>query len=867
VDPVDHYRIFEPLGGGGMGIVYRAEDTRLGRTVALKFLPPELTRDPVAKARFLQEARTASALDHPNICTIYDVGETADARLYLSMPCYDGETLREHIERGPLPLEDAMDIAWQTARGLAKAHRQGIVHRDVKPANLMVTADGVVKILDFGIAKLAGAAGLTRTGLPLGTPAYMAPEQMKGDDVDARTDLWSLGVVLYEMLTGRRPFPGDHEVVVRHGILNVQPEPVSKLRPELPRELDPILAGLLAKEPKDRYATAESLLADLRPLVTSPSGTRATAASTAVLPRRPWLGRGLGLGLLGLAVAAGLGILLWRTAGRPPESPLPSVQDRLTDLPGIETQPSLAPAGDFFVYVKAERGNLDIFRQRTGGNANNLTADSPADDSEPAFSPDGNFIAFRSERDGGGLFLMGATGESVRRLTEAGYDPAWSPDGKEIVYATAPGDDPRDWGAHSRLWRIEVANPSRRRLVADVDGVQPSWSPGGRRIAYWSVPTGRGQRILWTIPASGGEPVRVTDDTSYNWSPAWSPDGRYLFFASDRKGSMNLWRVPIDEDTGKVLGAPEPVTSSSQWNGPLRLSRDGRRIVYAARDERSNLEKAAFDPAGPSVVGAPEPISQSAQAVSLGGVSPDGRWIVFRSTAPQEDLFLVRPDGTGLLQLTRGEAKDRGPVWMPDGRILFFSDRSKSWEAWTIRPDGSELRQLTDSRVDGVYRPLVSPDGRWLICVFDLAGTVRIDLSRPPGQRAPEPLPSPAPGVSFYPNSWSPDGRRLLGTGTGAGFGIFVYTPATRSFEKLADRGLYPVWMRDGRRLLYLDEGKIRLLDSRTKESRDLLAPPPGSTFSGLDLSPDERTLYLGRTTPEGDIWMLSTPENPENGQ
>jgi Tol biopolymer transport system component len=505
---------------------------------------------------------------------------------------------------------------------------------------------------------------------------------------------------------------------------------------------------------------------------------------------------------------------------------------------------------------------LDLFRQRIGGKAVNLT-ESAADDSEPAFSPDGNFIAFRSERDGGGLFLMGATGESVRRLTDTGYDPAWSPDGKEIVYATAAGDDPRDWGTHSQLWRIEVANPSRRHLVTDVDGVQPSWSPGGQRVAFWSVPTGGGQRTLWTVPVSGGKPVRVTDDTSYNWSPAWSPDGRYLYFASDRKGSMNLWRIPIDEDTGNVQGPPEPVTSSSQWNGPLRLSRDGRRIAYAARDERSNLEKAAFDPAGPSVMQTPEPINQSSQAVSLGGVSPDGRWIVFRSTAPQEDLFLVRPDGTGLLQLTRDEAKDRGPVWMPDGRILFFSDRSKSWEAWTIRPDGSELRQLTDSRGDGIYRPLVSPDGRWLVCVSDLAGTVRIDLSRPPGQRAPEPLSSSPGVVSFYPNSWSLDGRRLLGTGTiAAGFGIFSYTPATHSFEKLADRGQYPVWMRDGRRLLYLDQGKIRLLDSQTKESRDVLAPPPGSTFSGLDLSPDERTLYLGRTTPEGDIWMLSTPED-----
>ena len=860
---MDHYRIFEPLGGGGMGIVYRAEDTRLGRTVALKFLPPELTRDPVAKARFLQEARTASALDHPNICTIYDVGETADARLYLSMPCYDGETLREHIARGPLPLDEAMDITWQATRGLAKAHRQGIVHRDVKPANLMVTADGVVKILDFGIAKLAGAAGLTRTGLPLGTPAYMAPEQMKGEDVDARTDLWSLGVVLYEMLTGRRPFPGDHEVVVRHGILNVQPEPVSRLRPELPRELDQILAGLLAKDPKDRYATAESLLNDLRPLVTSPSGTRATAASTATLPRRRGLRRGKLLGLLGLAGAAALGLLLWHLLGQAPASPLPSVQNRLTDLPGIETQPSLAPAGDFFVYVKTERGNLDIFRQRTGGKAVNLTAESPADDYEPAFSPDGNFIAFRSERDGGGLFLMGATGESVRRLTDAGYDPAWSPDGKEIVYATAPGDDPREWVGHGRLWRIEAANPIRRRRVADLDAVQPSWSPGGKRIAFWSA-SASGQRSVWTIPAAGGEPVQVTDDLFYNWSPAWSPDGRYLFFASDRKGSMNLWRVRIDEETGEVEGEPEPVTTSSQWNGPLGVSKGDGRIVYSARDERSGLEKVAFDPAGLSAVGTPVPIAEVARATYLGGVSPDGRWILSSSTAPQEDLFLVKPDGSGQVQLTYDLAKDRGPVWMRDGRILFFSNRSGSWEAWAIHADGSNLVQLSQSEKTGIYHPITSPDGRWMACGYGFTGTALLDLSRPFPQRISQVLPPPGPGKSFFPNSWSPDGERLLGTSSnlGADPEIFLFSLSSRTYERLADHGDKPIWMRDNRRVLYLADGKVRVLDSRTKESRDVLVPPAGSSFNGLELSPDERTLYLGRTTLEGDIWMLSASED-----
>ena len=261
-----HYRVLEYIGGGGMGVVYKAEDLRLARTVALKFLPPELTRDPDAKARFLQEARSASVLDHPNICTIHEVGETDDGRLYLAMPSYDGETLRRRIERAPIPIDEAIDIAEQIARGLAKAHRGGIVHRDVKPANIMVTADGVVKILDFGLAKLVGAAAITRTGSSVGTPAYMSPEQARGEDVDHRTDLWSFGVVLYEMVAGRRPFRGEHDQAVLYGILNEAPKPLSELRSEAPPELERIVEGLLAKDPEERYPTADGPLGDLRAL-------------------------------------------------------------------------------------------------------------------------------------------------------------------------------------------------------------------------------------------------------------------------------------------------------------------------------------------------------------------------------------------------------------------------------------------------------------------------------------------------------------------------------------------------------------------------------------------------------------------------
>ncbi|HEV2845174.1 MAG TPA: protein kinase, partial [Thermoanaerobaculia bacterium] len=419
------YRVLEYLGGGGMGVVYVAEDTRLSRVVALKFLPPELTRDPGAKARFMLEARAASALDHPNLCTILELGETSDGRLYLAMPRYDGEILRRRIERGPLPLEEALDVGEQIAHGLAKAHRNGIVHRDLKPANVIVTGDGVVKILDFGLAKLAGAAAVSRTGSSAGTPAYMAPEQARGENVDPRADLWSLGVVLYEMLAGRRPFRGEHEQVVVHALLNERPETLDRLRPDIPPELARLVERLLAKSPADRYPTLDEPLAILRKL----RGQPLTGTLSHALPRRwrVWLWAAA----LSLAAVAGwtLYLLLGRLDGPSGTAPVQASFQPLTDQEGREWFPTLSPDGNFFAYARTSpRGDLDIYLQRTGGgNPIALTADSPVVDTHPAFSPDGQRIAFRSERNGGGVFVMGATGESVPRVTHFGYNPAWSP--------------------------------------------------------------------------------------------------------------------------------------------------------------------------------------------------------------------------------------------------------------------------------------------------------------------------------------------------------------------------------------------------------------------------------------------------------
>jgi serine/threonine protein kinase/Tol biopolymer transport system component len=860
---VGPYRLREQLGGGGMGIIYKAEDVRLGRTVALKFLPPELTRDPVAKARFSQEARAASALDHPNICTIYDVGETPDAALFLSMPCYEGETLRDRLEQGTLPLEQAADVARQVAQGLAKAHRQGIVHRDIKPANLMLTSDGVVKILDFGIAKLAGGVGITRTGVAVGTPAYMAPEQIKGEEVDLRADLWSLGVVLYEMLAGRRPFPDENDVLAFHAVLTQDPAPLRSHRPDVPPELEQVVAGLLQKDPAERTPTAEALLEELFPITggTGIATMRSLRSLPVVVARRrrerlSWIAVGLG--------AVALALLAWWIARRPPAPAGPPTFTRLTDQEGIETFPSLDPNGEFFLFTKVTPDGSDVYLQRIGGgNPINLTPNSPAEDSQPAYSPDGSRIAFESQRDGGGIYLMGATGESVRRLTDFGYDPAWAPGGRELAVATLPGADPRGRTGRSQLWRVD-AGTGRKTLATPGDAVQPSWSPHGWRIAYWGLPANSSQRVIWTVStesAAPADPVPAIQDEFVDWSPVWSPDGRYLYFASDRGGSMNLWRVRIDERSGEVGGKPEPVTTPAEWSGHLAMGPDGRRIAYTAQEFKSNIESAAFDPVALAVTGPVRSLTQGSRSVTYGKVAPDGSWIVFRTLAPQEDLFVIRSDGSDHRQITQDAFHDRGPVWLPDGRILFFSDRGGRFGIWSIRPDGSDLLPLVRPAGGALYQPVPSPDGRRLVCNLDFRTAVLVDLDKPLEQRVPRPLPiHDRETRPFFASSWSRDGRWLAGGIDGRGAAI--YSLATGTYEAVLEGGVKPVWLPDSRTILYLREGKILAYDMRSRATRVVLEPPGGSAFTGVDVSSDGRTLYLLRDAEEADVWLLTMPED-----
>ena len=741
------YEILEPLGEGGMGVVYKARDRQLDRSVALKILPAAKMADPESKRRFVQEAQAASALNHPNIVAIYGIDE-ADGVDFIAMELVAGASLEQLIPRQGLPLTTALRYAVQIADALAAAHASGIVHRDVKPGNVMVAAGGLVKVLDFGLAKLseeaaiAGAANSetehveakpdTGKGLIVGTVAYMSPEQAEGRPVDGRSDVFGFGAVLYEMVTGRKAFQGDTRLSVLSAVLRDEPKSASQIVHGLPKELERVIARCLRKEPGRRFQHMADVKVALEELKEeSESGALPPGASAR--PRRRW--RALAITMLaGVAMTAVPAA--WLTWRRPAGTPLTAMTAvPLTTYPGIEDFPTFSPDGTqvAFTWNGPRRDNFDLYVKLVGPGPPplRLTTDA-ATESSPAWSPDGRYIAFLRDLSGGrfAIMLTAPLGGPQRTLAEISSpfaalgSIAWSPDGRAVA---APDRDTP--GGPSAIFLFSIEDGVRRRLTSPAgqgaDDYAPAFSPDGGTLAFVRAGANGARGDLMVVPLSAGPPAaaepRVLMSHPYLiFGVTWTADGREVIAVPGigvRSGG--LVRVAADGSA-----PPEPIAFPGDENASPAISRQGERLAYTRgtiEDRnvwRLDLSEVSGRPAPP------EPFIASTRTDDSAQFSPDGSRIAFYSyRTGTSEIWVSDADGTNAVQLTTlGGVACGTPRWSPDGAaIAFDASPDGHWDILVIAAGGGAPRRLTRAPSSDAV-PSWSHDGAWIYFTSDRSG-------------------------------------------------------------------------------------------------------------------------------------------------
>ncbi len=719
---LSHYRIIRKLGGGGMGEVYLAEDTKLGRQVAIKLLAAELTRSPENVERFRIEAKAAASLNHPNIATVYSV-EEVEGRMFIVMEYVEGQSLGKVIPSGGMALKEFFRLAIPLADALAKAHEKGVMHRDVKPGNVIVTPESVPKVLDFGLARIQRPAEkaadlaeptrsleLTRKGTVIGTVAYMSPEQAEGKPVDSRTDIFSFGVVIYEMLTGRRPFEGDTSARLMSSILKDEPPSVTSLKPEIPREVARVINRCLGKDVRQRYQSMLDVLHALEETKTEMDSATVAVQLAAAQRKRSPLAMILVAAVAVAAVTAAVFFYLkTRRSGAEPLG-TPEVV-RLTTQPGLEDEASWSPDGRSIVYTSDEGGRLGIWMRQVTGERGLPIGSPNADEAEPAWSPDGTQVAFVSSRNRGGrfgivlggsrtisfylhgqngdLFVMPALGGSAKKVADDAYDPSWSPDGKSLAFRSNRDGD----------WRIWTVNLDDGR-AAPVQGIVPraflpAWSPDGRWLAYIS------QSNLFVIAAAGGTPVALTKDSgAIAFRPNWWRDGRSIIYSSSRSGPVNLWRVPFRENPPGPARPPERITTGVGEDLNATVSPDGT-ITYTTVHSAADIYR--FDLASRQL----SRVTSETSVEDYPRISPDGGRMLFMSNrSGRSELWVMDLKSKELTQLSQGGG-DQG-IWSPDGRTVVYRGRGHL-QALTL--PGGQAKPLTSVAIN---YPAMSPDGRYV---------------------------------------------------------------------------------------------------------------------------------------------------------
>ncbi len=899
---LSHYQILEKLGEGGMGVVYKAHDTHLDRFVAIKVLPPDRVADPERKRRFVQEAKAASALNHPNILHIYDIDAAAGVD-FMAMEFVPGRILEQRLEHGRLTLRETLKYAVQATDALAKAHAIGIVHRDLKPANIMVTDDGIVKVLDFGLAKLVEPAdaqvGLTQSMQPrteegtiLGTIAYMSPEQAEGRKVDARSDVFSFGSVLYEMVTGRRPFHGETRLSTLSAILREEPQPVHDLAPDVPAELERLIRRCLRKDPGLRFQDVADLRIALRELeLETESGS---LAGTAVPPRarRPRLGNAA---MVAALIVAALAAGWWIARSRPADSGAESVLTRLTSDSGLSTTPALSADGKLVAYAsdRAGDGGLDIWvQQLAGGDSIRLTRDE-ADDFEPSFSPDGSKLVYRSERDGGGLYVIPVLGGDPTLLAKGGRHPRFSPDGNWIAYDV--GDEQVIYS--SQIFVVPATGGAPRQLAVDLAAARhPIWSPDGKRLLFFgtrrnpghdypydwwtTTPDGAAASDTGALAALRSHNLRFAPTTEF---PILASDwiGDQVYFSAKLGDSTNVWQIAVDARRGKVTGPPRRLTfgASLETHPSVTFSGQARRAVFAALNSSTGIWSLPLEPNRGKVTGDIQRITLDASEEIFPTLSSDGKTLFYVSNRSGNRDIWRRDLVTGRRRaLTSTPWGEMFPLLSPDGSRLAYQAVEKTGAVLYVMPSGEGVAQrlcqgcanphdwvdqgrgllsfstdvgivLIDAAT-GKFRTLLqhpdysllsptpSPDSRWVAFHVRKSGLTRRIFVVPfrPEAQVPEREWIPITSGDFLDREprWSPDGNLLYFTSEREGPRC-LWAQRLHPSTKRPEGDAFPVYHFHGARL-----------GMRT----------PNTQLTGLSIGGGRMALSLEETS--GNIWLAT---------